>query len=99
MKQPEGFVTKGQEHLVCRLKKSLYGLKQSPRCWNIGLDKHLKGLGFVQSESDPCIYHCASTGELFFIGVCVDDIVIASKSKTRLAEAKQSLARKIDIRD
>jgi len=31
MKQPEGFVTKGQEHLVCRLKRSIYGLKQSPR--------------------------------------------------------------------
>ena len=39
MKQPEGFVVKGQKHLVCRLKKSLYGLKQSPRCWNIALDK------------------------------------------------------------
>ena len=32
MKQPEGFVVQGQEHLVCRLKKSIYGLKQSPRC-------------------------------------------------------------------
>ena len=85
MKQPEGFVAKGQEHLVCQLKKSLYGLKQSPRCWNIALDKHLKGIGFVQVESDPCIYR-TSSGEPFFIGVYVDDIVMASKSKARLAE-------------
>ena len=33
MKQPEGFAVKGQEHLVCRLNRSIYGLKQSPRCW------------------------------------------------------------------
>ena len=42
MSQPEGFVAEGREHLVCRLKKSLYGLKQSPPCWNAALDKHLR---------------------------------------------------------
>ena len=42
MKQPEGFVREGKENLVCHLKKSIYGLKQSPRCWNIALDDHLK---------------------------------------------------------
>ena len=50
MKQPEGFVVKGQEHLVCRLKRSLYiySLKQSPSCWNIALDK-----GSVLPQSRP----------------------------------------------
>ena len=33
MKQPEGFEVKGKEHLVCKLRRSIYGLKQSPRCW------------------------------------------------------------------
>ena len=46
MKQPEGFVVKCQEHLVCKLKKSIYGLKQSPRCWNIALHDHLCKIGF-----------------------------------------------------
>ena len=34
MRQPEGYIEPGKEHLVCRLKRSIYGLKQSPRCWN-----------------------------------------------------------------
>ena len=55
MAQPEGFVSPGQEHLVCKLKKSIYGLKQSPRCWNSALDAYLKQIGFTQSNSDPCI--------------------------------------------
>ena len=46
MKQPEGFVEEGKEHLVCKLKQSLYGLKQSHRCWNSVLDTHLKGMGY-----------------------------------------------------
>ena len=54
MKQPEGFAAKGQEHLVCKLKRSIYGLKQSPRCWNSALDCHLKRMGFLQTVSDPC---------------------------------------------
>ena len=56
MKQPEGFVGEGKEHLVCKLNKSIYGLKQSPRCWNAVLDDHLRKIGFRQLTSDPCIY-------------------------------------------
>ncbi|KAF2344435.1 Reverse transcriptase RNA-dependent DNA polymerase, partial [Trinorchestia longiramus] len=54
--QPEGFVSEGNENLVCRLNKSLYELKQSPKCWNTALDGHLKQLGFKQSKNDACIY-------------------------------------------
>ena len=56
MSQPEGFVAKGQEHLVCRLNRSLYGLKQSPCCWNEVLHNSLQKMGFQQSSSDACIY-------------------------------------------
>ena len=80
MRQPKGFIVEGQEHLVCRLKKSIYGLKQSPRCWNSVLDSQLKKMGFVQANSDPCIYK-ASAGETFYMGVYVDDIVLAAMSK------------------
>ena len=56
MKQPESHVIKGEEKLVCKMKKRLYGLKQSPRCLNEPLDKYLKKMGFEQANIDPCIY-------------------------------------------
>ena len=76
MKQPESFMSDGQEDLVCKLKRSIYGLKQSPRCWNSALDNKLKQMGFVQAKGDPCLY-LASEGEMFIIAVYVDDIVLA----------------------
>ena len=50
MNHPEGFVVKGKKELVCKLKKSLYGLKQSPRMWYQKLDTYILGLGFVRSR-------------------------------------------------
>ena len=90
MKQPEGFVEEGKEHLVCTLKQSLYGLKQSPRCWNYTLDAHLKSMGYVQSTSDPCIYTSAE-GETSIIGVYVDDFVIAAETTENIKEIKTEL--------
>ena len=84
MAQPEGFVSEGAEHLVCKLKKSIYGLKQSPRCWNTALDKHLKSIGFAQSNCDPCIYYKDVGGEVFYMGVYVDDIILAAKTDQQL---------------
>lgn len=51
---------------------------QSLRCWNSELDSQLKKMGFMQITNDPCIC-MASEGEIFIIGVYVDDIVLAGK--------------------
>ena len=96
MKQPEGYAIKGKENLVCKLKKSIYGLKQSPRCWNSALDCHLKKMGFKQAAGDPCIY-MASEGEMFLIAVYVDDILLAGRSDERLTTVKQALSMKTHV--
>lgn len=98
MMQPKGFVSKGEEHLVCKLKKSIYGLKQSPRCWNVALDSHLKEMGVVQSTSDPCIY-MDTGGDVFYFGVYVDDIVLVGRTDERIREVKAALSLKYDIKD
>ena len=98
MKQPEGFVVKGKEHLVCKLNRSIYGLKQSPRCWNAVLDDKLKRKGFAQTTGDPCIY-TALEGEMFIIAVYVDDILLAGKSDRRMTEVKQALSKQFKMKD
>ena len=46
--QPSGFPVEEKERIVCRLRKSLYGLKQSPHCWNRTFQEHMKVLGFLK---------------------------------------------------
>ena len=90
MKQPEGLIKRGKEHFVCKLENSIYGLKQSPHCWNSVLDDQLNKMGFIRSENDPSIYRRCGR-EMFNIGVYVDDIVLAAKSEKQLNDVKQVL--------
>ena len=96
MKQPKDFVVKGQEHLVCKLKKSIYGLKQSPRCWNKALHDHLCKIGFKQSASDPFIY--TTEGETVILAVYVDDIILATKDERKLIQVKMAIANKFTVK-
>lgn len=97
MKQPDGFAVKDQEHLVCKLKKSIYGLKQSSRCWNEALKKHFKKIGLKQSSYDPCIYMLSSGGETVIIAVYVDDIIIAGKTEEIVQQYIKEIAEKFDV--
>jgi hypothetical protein len=71
MAQLEGFQIIGCEKLVCKLKKNLYGLKQSARQWNIKLDSKVKKYNLHPSEADPCVYHDVDMHTI--IGIFVDD--------------------------
>ena len=73
-------------------------MKQSPRCWNYVLDEHLQSIGFVQTPSDPCIYN-AEGNEAFIIAVHVDDMILAGPTDAKIAEVKQSIAEKFDVKD
>ena len=97
--QPEGFAIKGKEHLVCKLQKSLYGLKQSPKCWNNQLDNYLKSLNFKQSDIDSCIYTCGNDNNLTIIAVYVDDILIAGHSVESINNIKIDLANRYKMKD
>jgi hypothetical protein len=57
MDQPEGFIADGQENKVCRLIKSLYGLRQAPKQWHEKFDNTLTTAGFAVNEADTCVYY------------------------------------------
>ena len=99
MHQPNDYVCKGKEKCVCKLNKSNYGLKQSPRCWNLILNTYLKKLKFVQTASDLCIYYRKTGGDIMYIGVYIDDIILAGKTVKQLEEIKTDLSREFDIKD
>lgn len=98
IRQPKGFIVSGKENCYCKLNKSLYGLKQSSRCWNSELNAYLVKLGFIQSVSDPCIYTRVSD-ELCIIAVYVDDLIIGSKSIDEINAIKQSLCDQYKMKD
>ena len=76
MCQPEGFEVEGKEDMVCHLHRSLYGLKQSPRCWNKELSCHLVKSGFQQSIADPCLFFQWKNGKLNVVSIYVDDLIL-----------------------
>ena len=55
MMQPEGFIVEGQEQKVCKLLRSIYGLKQASRSWNLRFDETIKTFGFEQNVDEPCL--------------------------------------------
>ncbi|KAK9037093.1 hypothetical protein V6N11_022015 [Hibiscus sabdariffa] len=56
MTQPEGFVTPENARKVCNLQRSIYGLKQASRSWNLRFNDAIKEFGFIRNEDEPCVY-------------------------------------------
>ena len=98
MQQPDGYVKEGSEHLVCKLKKSLYGLKQSPRCWNKAFTDFMKSKEFTQSEADPCIY-VRNIDAPCIVAVYVDDLIIATKTEKDMQQVKKLLQSQFKMKD
>lgn len=98
MEQPEGYIKPGQEHLVCKLKKSIYGLKQSPRCWSKAFTEFMMEIGFKQSTSDPCVF-VRSRQELEILAVYVDDLILITESTESMNELKIALKERYKMKD
>ena len=70
MDQPEGFISLGQEKKVCRLVKSLYGLKQSPKQWLDKFDKVMMSNGFIINECDKCVMLKTQIMDMSLLPIC-----------------------------
>src|SRR5208282_6014032 len=98
MEQPEGFIDDGDDtDMVCKLGKSLYGLKQSARLWNQKLDRYLRKIGFIQTNVDHCIYVNNDTGVI--VAMWVDDLIIFGKDSVGVDLLKLQISMKFEMKD
>jgi transposase InsO family protein len=99
MKQPPGYVDEAQPNAVCRLQRSLYGLKQSARCWNLELHKYLISNGYTQCTADPCVYVKRDGESFLWLSLYVDDLILACNDTDMLCREKKLLGSGFEMTD
>ena len=99
MHQPPGFVDKDHPHYVCKLEKALYGLKQAPRAWNSRFSTYLQQLGFVTTKSDASLFVYKQQGQLAYLLLYVDDIILTGSSKQLLHNITMKLKSEFPMTD
>ena len=101
LEQPKEFVKHGSdgEKLVCRLNKSIYGLKHAANSWYKELANFLLRQGFTRSRNDHCLFARSEAEDHTFILVWVDDIIVASRSMTVVSDVKKALEATFHMED
>ena len=99
MQQPEGFIARGQEHMACKLQRSIYGLKQASRTWNIRFDQAITLYGFEKSPDEPCVYKRIQGTKVVFLVLYVDDIFLIGNDIEVLSSVKGWLQKQFDMKD
>ena len=101
MKLPPGMhdLRQIQKGLLCRLLRSLYGLKQSGRLWNQNVIAFYKRIGFTQLNGDPSILIWRLGDEISIVNVYVDNFLLASNTMSTLGALKNSLAKEYNTKD
>ena len=99
MHQPEGFIEAGQENKVCKLQRSLYGLKQAGRSWYLKIDSCFSDLGLKRTHADNCVYHLRKDGILLIVALYVDDLLIIANDMAALNNLKMELSRRFEMKD
>ena len=99
MMQPEDFVDPSNVGKICKLRKSIYGLKQASRSWNIRFDEVVKEFGFIKNEEEACVYKKESGSSVAFLILYVDDILLIGNDIPMLESVKTSLKNSFSMKD
>ena len=99
MTQPEGFVDPMYPNRVCKLQRSIYGLKQASRSWNLCFDEAVKEFGFMKNEDEPCVYKKVSGSAIVFLVLYVDDILLIGNDIPTLQSVKSWLGKCFSMKD
>ena len=97
MKHPDGYIS--DPSLVCKLKKSLYGLKQDPREWYSNMDAFLVSQNFQRCRSDSNVYIHQYNGHLIIIFLYVDDLLITGSTVASISAIKTALQNAFEMSD
>ena len=97
MKQPEWYTS--DPCLVCKLQKSLYGLKYAPRSWYAKMDAFLLSQKFHRCKSDHIVYLKQYDGNIIIIVLYVDDILITGSTLSSIASIKTALHDAFEMSD
>ena len=97
MEQPKGYIHNSS--LICRLNKSLSGLKQAPRAWYAKMDSFLLSIGFIQCKSDLNVYLLQHDDSLFLILLYVDDLLMTGNLTSAIDSAKSALHDRFSMTD
>ena len=99
MDQPIGFISKGQEGKVCRLKRFICGLKQSSISWYLRFHEAITSFGLSTVSNDHCIYVKGSTEGIIFLTLYVDDILLAGNNLEMIKATKKWLSSVFEMKD
>jgi Reverse transcriptase (RNA-dependent DNA polymerase) len=99
MSLPPGYKNDTDDNLVCKLYKSIYELKQSPRAWYSKLSHFLLLHNFIKSSADSSIFIKHLNNKTTIVLVYVDDIIITGNDKEDIENIKNYLKNKFDIKD
>lgn len=97
MQQLQGYIKKGHEKKVCKLKKGIYGLKQYGRKWYERLDRLLAKMRFTKSAVDPSLYYMRKGEHYLYLLVYVDDILLTSNSNAMISAVKGLLSAEFEM--
>jgi hypothetical protein len=97
--QPAGFVDSSRPDMVCRLNRSLYGLKQPPLAWHSRLATFLVTLSFVEAKSDTSLFVHHHGAETVYLLLYVDDIVLTASSPSLIRRFADALQREFPVKD
>ncbi|CAL8117510.1 unnamed protein product [Prunus armeniaca] len=98
MDLPPGIHVTSKEGVVCKLRKSLYGLKQSPRAWFGRFAASMNKFGYVQSNSDHTLFLKCHKGKLTALIIYVDDMIVIGDDQAEMQNLQKYLAFEIEIK-
>ena len=99
MTQLEGFVDPKYPNRVCKLQRSIYGLKQASRIWNLRFDEAIKEFDFMKNGDEPCVYKKVSGSAIVFLMLYVDDILLIANDIPTLQSVKSWLGKCFSMKD